>query len=268
MGIIRVMQNTGDILITENNGEPDLFPEMLHTDGSTWSFGVGDPEIYKNLDILAVPGGKALDVGMGMARTSLCLAMYGMSLTGYDTDEERLSYVNQWKERGLDIEGINQDLFEADLGERIYDTTVFSQTFVHFPSTESAYQILEKGIKATKVGGHIYFRSGGIWDYVREDYLDALKNHPEHTEVTRSKEDPNVFHNWCGCSGDYKYDPHLFLDPIQLMAFFELNGIKIVHSQIAPQKGRVNVMYGEDWHAPIAYYDESGMITLIGRRVK
>ncbi len=254
-------------LLTPENSEilrDEILPEALHMDHG-WQFVVGDPEIYENMDRLLVPAGKALDVGIGLARSSLCLALNGMVVEGFDLDKERVEIINGWRDKGVPISAEVKDITNCRFGRDKYDTTIFSQTFIHFPNTELAYKVMKKGIAATKVGGHIYLRTVGTLDSMYSDH-EECGLYP--TEAERSKADPNVIYDWCGCSGEPRFDPHLFLNPFNLMVFLTGNGIKIVYSQTAPQYGEKNVMYGENWHTPVSYYEQCGMITLIGEKVR
>lgn len=224
-----------------------------------WDFRTGDPEIYANEQRLVVPGGKVLDIGMGSARTSLFFAMHGMEVHGVDTDEDDTRFVNRLAtEYDLPIHGEIADATEVDLGEGKYDVVILSQTFVHFPSTKSARDVLTRGIRALKPGGNLYLRAVGTQD---SHFLEAADRY-----VVPDDDDPNVFYEFCGCSGEYKEEPHLFFDAIKLMAFMEAQGVQVWHSQVAPGHGEVNVMYGENWHVPMDPGSTRQMITLIGQK--
>lgn len=225
-----------------------------------WDFRAGDPEIYANEQRLVVPGGKVLDIGMGGARTSLFFAMHGMDVHGYDLDRDGVEFVNDFGAKfDIPIHAEHADVTEVDMGENLYDVVVLSQTFVHFPSTAAAYEVLDKAIHATKPGGHIYLRAVGTRD---AEFTDA----PNRWNAIPSQDDPNVYYEDCACSGEWQVEPHLFLEPVELMAHLETHGIQTVHSQIAPTDGQMNVMYAEDWHVASPPGYDRQMITLIGQK--
>jgi len=158
----------------------------------------------------------------------------------------------------LPLHGEEADIIEADFGENVYDMVTLSQTFVHFPSTEDAFKVVEKAARALKPGGNLYLRTVGKRD---SHFLEA-----EDRYALPSDEDPNVFYEMCGCSGQPQLEAHLFLDEFQLMTQLESQGLQIWHSQVAPETGSMNVMYGEDWHVPTEPDTTRAMITLIAQK--
>ena len=224
-----------------------------------WDFRTGDPEIFTHRDMLVVPGGKALDLGIGGARTSLFFAMHGMEVQGYDIGVEATDIINSVAAAyDLPLHGDTADITRIGYGQSQYDMAVLSQTFVHFPSTGAAYGVIEKAAEALKPGGHMYIRAVGIHD---NEFVEAEERWTEPSE-----EDPRVYYEACGCSGEWRIEPHLFFDPIELMAFLETHGMQLVYSQVAPQRGSFNVMYAEDWHIRADPNQMREMITLIARK--
>lgn len=224
-----------------------------------WDFRAGDPEIYANEARLVVPGGQVLDLGMGGARSSLFFAMHGMEVHGIDRDQESVDFINEFGDVfAIPITSECADITEADFGEEQYDVVVLSQVLVHFASTDGAYNIIAKAIRALKPGGNLYLRAVGSGD---EEFQNAIDRGAELSE-----NDSNVYYDYCCCSGDWEYAPSLFFDPVRLMTFIETNGMQLWHTQVAPETGHMNVMYSEDWHVPIEHGSQRQMITLIGRK--
>lgn len=237
----------------------DLFQDLIHIPYTPynpylpekgWHFGTGDPEFWKFSSNLIVPGGKALDLGSGLGRTSMPFALQGMEVTAYETNHAMVKAMSAVAENfDLPIAILSEDVRTADFGKNIYDTVILGQTFVHFESREEAFTVLEKAIDAVKPGGHIWFRGNG-------------KGDPEDN----TRED--FYIHTCHCSGEMKIEPHLFFDPAELIHHLSNKGINIVHMQMgemvtvpkkpkeAPKK-RPNIMYGEDWDPDREYFDET-----------
>lgn len=229
-----------------------------------WFFpAFGDPEFWKFSDKLLVPGGKALDLGVGAGRTSLPLALRGMSVTGYEIDPNYLIIIRAMqKEYNLPIDIREQDITEADFGKEQYDTVILGQTFSHFPSKKQALNVLKKSIEALKTGGHIWLRAGGKSDSSFEDlHWNSLDFSGEVRKV-----DKDVYMAPCNCSGEWRIEPQLFFDPLELPFFVSEKGLKIVHTQVIPEEGKMNIMYGEDWNRSQTPPRLGGMITLIAKK--
>ncbi len=241
-----------------------IFLSLIHNPHETgWFFPTGDPELWKFSDKLLVPGGRALDLGVGDGRTSLPFALRDMHVTGYEIDPNNLILIRAiQKEYDLPIDIKEQDITEADLGKEQYDTVILGQTFAHFSNKEQALKVLEKAIEAIKPGGHIWLRAGGKSSSAFEDLHDYSLDYPQ--EVQRV--DNNVYMAPCSCSGERIIEPQLFFDPLELPLFVGEKGLKIVHTQIIPEKGKMNIMYGEDWNRLQEPARLGGMITLIAKK--
>lgn len=242
----------------------ELFSSMIHNPHETgWFFPTGDPEFWKFSDKLLVPGGKALDLGVGDGRTSLPFALRGMPVIGYEIDPNNLILIRAMqKEYDLPIDIREQNILEADLGKEQYDTVILGQTFNHFPNKEQALKVLENSIDAMKPGGHIWLRAGGKNSSAFEDLHYYSLDYPQEVK----KVDNDVYLAPCNCSGERKIEPQLFFDPLELPFFMSSKGLKIVHAQIISEEGKMNIMYGEDWNRSQEPPRLGGMITLIARK--
>jgi len=220
-----------------------LLQDLIHISSEKgwdcWDFRVGDPEFWKFSSRLIVRGGKALDLGGGLGRTSMPFALQGMEVTAYETNPAFVRAMKAVvKNFDLPIAVLSEDVRTADFGQDIYDTVIIGQTFAHFESREEALEVLDKAIDALRPGGCIWFRGNGKGD--PEDSIS--KDFYMHT---------------CACSGEMKIEPHLFFDPLELAHYIRETGIKIVHAQMVPEHGKVNIMYGEDWGTSRDQFDDS-----------
>jgi SAM-dependent methyltransferase len=231
----------------------DLFQDLIHNPylpEKGWHFGTGDPEFWKFSSKLIVPGGKALDLGSGLGRTSMPFALQGMEVTVYETNPTWVKAMGAVVGNfDLPISVLNEDIITADFGQNIYDTVILGQTFAHFESREEAFKVIKKVIDAIKPGGHIWFRGNG-------------KGDPE----ANTRED--FYMHTCDCSGEMKMEPHLFFDPLELVRHLSKKGISIVHMQMGEMvtvpnkpkeepKNRPDIMYGEDWDPNREYFGET-----------
>ena len=184
----------------------ELLSTLIHNRYDTgWYFGAGDPEFWVFKDKLLVPGGKALDLGMGQGKSSLFFALQGMEVTGYEVDENAIAIMRAITESyDLPIEIKNEDMIQAYFGEEEYDTVLCGSTFAHFPSKTSAFKVLEKAVDAIKIGGHIWLRAGSKEDSSFRD-LNYYVNFHSHEGF--SKVDDDVYKAPCDCSGELKIEP-------------------------------------------------------------
>lgn len=259
MGKLTQINSSGNQFLDE------VFSNSIGSHENGWSFATGDPEIYQNLDKLLIPGGKAIDLGMGSARTSLCLAMNGMNVVGYDTDMEDVDFINELsKAYSLPLESRLADILKTNIGTEKYDTAILSQTFVHSESKEDAFKIVKKGINSLKIGGYMYLRTIGKRDHGYDDLTEFSRR----WGLDKHSTDPDIIYSFCGCSGETKIEPHLFLSEAEIMTFLGINGMRISYSQVAPSIGKVNVMYGENWHTDGIPGEIYQMLTLIAKRIR
>lgn len=242
----------------------ELFSSIINNPYETgWFFPTGDPEFWKFSSKLFVPGGRALDLGVGDGRTSLPFALRGMHVTGYEINPNNLILIRTLqKEYDLPIDIRGQDIVEADLGKEQYDTVILGQTFVHFSSKEQALKVLAKSIDAMRPGGYLWLRAGGKSSSTFEDLHYYSLDYPQEVK----KVDNDVYMAPCNCSGERIIEPHLFFDPLELPLFVSKTGLKIVHTQIIPQEGKTNIMYGQDWNRSQEPPRLGGMITLIAKK--
>lgn len=229
-----------------------------------WHFQAGDPEFWKFANRLLVPEGKILDLGVGRYyRSSLFFALQGMKVIGFETSKEAVKLIRAVA-AGYRLPLIVKELdaTKTDLGQSEYDTALLGQTFVHSPSRHEAYTLIEKVIEALKPKGHLWLRAAGKESSAFEQLPDYALNYPH--EVWRIDED--TFMAPCFCSGVRQLEPHFYFDALNLLYFINRKGLKVIHSQIIPEKGRANIMYGEDWIHDIPPEELVGFITIIAQK--
>lgn len=233
-----------------------------------WHFGAGDPDFWKFADRLLVPGGKVLDLGVGRYyRSSLFFALQGMCVTGYETQKEAVKIINLVKTAyDLPISLKTEDISLADLGIEIYDTALLGQTFIHFPSKDSAFNTIEKVITALKPNGHLWLRAASKEG---DDFKELEKFAIDYPWEVRQIND-DVYEAPCDCSGRYIQEPCLFFNAMELLHFLNSKNLLIIHSQIIPEKGQPNIMFGKDWAKNISVYIPSdtqfGFITVLAQK--
>lgn len=232
-----------------------LLQDLIHISSEKgwdcWDFRVGDPEFWKFSSKLIVRGGKALDLGGGLGRTSMPFALQGMEVTVYETNPAFVRAMKAVvKNFDLPIAVLSEDVRTADFGQNIYDTVILGQTFAHFESREEALEVLDKAIDALKPGGCIWFRGNGKGDSANEGQMSNSYFNP-------FQEIEDTYMNTCNCSGEIKIEAHLFFDPLELARHINERGLKIVHTQMVPEPGKVNIMFGENWGTPRDQFDDS-----------
>ncbi|HVZ11663.1 MAG TPA: class I SAM-dependent methyltransferase [Patescibacteria group bacterium] len=240
-------------VITQRIANPD--------NGQRWPFPVGDPEFWKHSDKLLVKGGTALDLGMGFGRSSLYFALNGMNVVGYEVAPKAIEAVKALKDTfNLPIEIRQEDFGTVDLGENLYDTAFLAQTLVHSPSEDAAYELIDKAIRTLKPGGRLWLRAAGIYDGA----VDELSYYSQFSPEVHYEAD-NLYFIPCACSGEWKMEPQIFLDPMEVAGHMAANGMKIEHTNVAPDEEKANIMFGEDWKPdnPKSRYN---FITLIAQK--
>lgn len=247
-------------LLSSSLGNP---PIHSREDLNRWHFSAGNPEFWKFKDRLLVPGGHVLDLGIGELSSSLFFALQGMNVTGYEISPLFIEIAEEMKKGwDLPVNIVNQDITQADLGINTYDTVIMNHTFAHFPSKMAVFDVINRAIDATKPGGHIFLRAGGKQDSSFRNFeSDSL--YTRYSEVTRVDED--VFKAPCYCSGEEKIDFHLFLDPIETLSFVRKKGLRLIHTQVIPEFGQYNIMYGQDYNKD-QVVEVGGMITILGQK--
>lgn len=248
--------------MAENSLHKEVFNSLIHNpDKGGWHFGAGEPEFWKYGQHLIVPEGRVLDLGIGEGRTSLFFALNGMEVTGLDISRKCVTLVNKLATfHNLPIQAAVKDIKKTELGENIYDVVVLGQTLIHFQSKAAAFKLLDKAISATKKGGYIWVRALGKEDSLYSELTEESVYSPN---IKKSRD---VYLHECGCSGKWQYDPFLFFDQTELLKYFCHQNMNILHSQAAPQFGRQNIMYGEDWPADNCAWKTNGMITVLARK--
>ena len=226
-----------------------------------WNFSSGDPEFWKFRDRLVVPGGKALDIGIGFGRTSLPLALQGMNVVGIDNEPVSLGAMRGMTDAFpfLSIELRDQDIVSGEIEESEYDTVILGQTLTHLASVKDAYQVLDKAIKAVKPGGHIWIRAGGTQSDAYQELMSMADQGFEGVRKTGERSFSHPDHHF-----GFGEENVVFFEQTELMQYLAQKGLKIVHSQIDPDEGKMNIMFGEDWKRGRIW--KGGMITLIGQK--
>lgn len=257
MAAIEVFRNINGY---QSEAEASLSFGLKTLQDNAWPFHCGDPELWKFKDSLFVPGGRVLDIGIGAARVSLPFALWGMHVDGYEQNGETVDWLNNMKSAyGLDIPlNVQQaDIWTAEVPSNLYDLVLMSHTFTHFDDKERAYDVLQKGFDAAKSGSHIWVRALG-----KEDSFYREADTP-YSYAHRASED--VIEAPCGCSGEIKHDPFLFFDQTELISYFSARNSKIVHSQIIPQYGETNIMYGKDdlFQHPDNRFKDNGIVSIL-----
>lgn len=243
--------------------DDELLDYILHNpDGSGWHFSGGDPEFWKYSNQLVVPGGKALDLGIGWGRSSFYLASEGMSVEGYDINVEQMNEVSTIVSElsptlPLDITCTYRDITKGNFGHEQYDT-VIAASLVHMPSKESAAAVYQKGYDALIPGGHMWIRAMGKESSA---YIGLIQQSCYDRTVTVI--DNDVIEHPCNCSGNEGIDPTVFFDQTELLELFSTVGANIIHSQCAPTDGQMNIMFGEDHHRGQVWVERGGMISLL-----
>lgn len=253
-----------EIIIPQRN---ELFEARLHGDSEGWHFGAGDPESWKFSKELLKPGGTLLDLGIGDGRGSLFFALHGMHVVGIDNDGERLESLQQLANDlrevipgsfGLAIE----DLIGIDLPRDTFDTVLIG-SLIHLPSREEVLGLIEKAYGALKSGGHIWVRAVSKEDSLYEE-MRGMSTYDDDYIV---RDSGHVIDHPCTCSGEYRIDPTVFLDPFDIHTVLGKKGANLIHSQTIPVKGKNNIMFGEDFNKGHRRpHQTSGAVTIIATK--
>ncbi len=225
-----------------------------------WGFAQGDPEFWRFQDQLLVSDGSCLDLGAGAGRSSFFFAINGMKVTAYENSKINSNILKGIAKHGsIPIKVRQSDFAHSRIEKNFYDTVILDSTLIHLPSKDDALKLLDKSYHALKPGGHLYVRAVGKQDdsFTEMQYFNRFD-----PDVLSS----DVFSITCGCSGEVKEEPLLFLGQTDLLQYALQRKMKIIHHQCMPEFGRMNVMYGENWQNPV-YNQTNGMITVIAQKV-
>lgn len=226
-----------------------------------WHFGCGDPEYWKFQDRLVIEGGKVLDLGIAVGRSSFFFALHGMDVLGYDNSKGWVNRLNRMAQAfKFSIRAEKADIAELDLGTNVYDVVILNQVLFHLPGKQAILDTLDKAWEATKPGGHIWVRTIGKEDE-KYKFYSSLADYPPDLCL-----DEDTFMAMCLCGGVERMEPHSYLDQMALLQYFSFKRARIIHSQTAPQFGQQNVMYGENWFNPEALYKLNGFISILARK--
>lgn len=237
--------------------------DLIHNPNEQgWHFGFGDPEYWKFKDRLVVKGGKVLDLGVAVGRSSFFFALHGMDVLGYDSSRRWVNRLNRMAQTfKFSVRAEQADLDELDLGTDLYDVVILNQILFHLPNKETIFDILDKAWNATKRNGHLWVRTAGKEDEKYQFYSSHADLYPDLCPAEDS------FLDLCPCSGKEQMEPRTYLDQTALVRYFSLKNARIIHSQTIPQYGQQNVMYGEDWFNPEAEYQVNGFISVLAQKV-
>jgi SAM-dependent methyltransferase len=98
--------------------------------------------------------GQALELGCGPGRNALFLAEEGFSVDAVDSSEEGIQWAKERAaEKNLDINFINENIFNLDFKEQAYEFVYDSGCFHHIPP-HRRMSYLELVEKALKPGGY------------------------------------------------------------------------------------------------------------------
>lgn len=257
-----------EILVVEypktgnNVSSSDLSDLIQNPKDQGWHFGNGDPEYWKFKDRLIVEGGKVLDLGIAVGRSSFFFALHGMEVYGLDNSKKWVNRLNRMaKTFKFPIRARQSDLFGVDLGTNLYDVVILNQVLFHLPGKKAAFDTLDKAWAATKHDGYMWVRTNGKED----DSFEFLSQVAEYDPDQLLDED--TFQSLCLCSGVRRLEPLLYLDQTALIQYFSFKGARIIHSQTIPQIGQQNIMYGEDWFNEEARYKMNGFISILAQKV-
>ena len=229
-----------------------------------WNFGAGNPEFWRYADRLVKLGGTVLDIGMEYGRSSLYFAINGMNVQGIDTRPDTLDMVNEavaslHPALEIDVTTRVADARQEDLGENTFDVVLLDHTFNHANSKAEALALLDKAYAAVRPRGHIWVRGIG-------------KEHSEYAEFISEASwggaeivDDDVILHPCNCSGVPGFDPTLFFGQTDLLQYFARKGATIVDSQLMPEVGRHNFMFGEDYNREMPV-GVSGFVTMLAQK--
>lgn len=231
-----------------------------------WNFSAGDPEYWRFHDVLVKPGGKVLDIGIGLGRSSLYFAFNGMSVTGYDTNPENVEEVNQFVAEltpylPCDMQAIHGDVKEAEIPNGEFDTAILAYMH-HQPSKAAMFELADIALDSLKPGGALWFRAVGIHSSGYRDMLRASEYYPDEIAIVGD----GVIEHPCQCSGEYKIEPSVFLDPSEVIGYFAGKNTHIYHTQTLPTYDRWNMMFGEDFRQDV-HTEEGGMISVLAVKV-
>ncbi len=244
---------------------------MKMGENGEWPFSAGNPEYWKFRDRLIVPGGRVLDLGISDGRSSSFFSLHGMRVEGIDRDmngifavntlhdvlNTRIPLINTGEEVDIfPMYATDGDVRASDFGEDVYDVALADQLFIHFESKKDAMEVLNNAYKSLKKGGHLWVRAMGKLD---SQYQEMVKV---------GTGDEEVVYDYCACSGNVQFEPHLFFDPHVLVEFAVSHNMGVVDSQHGTTRGKANIMYGEDYPNPSMHNPdrEAGFITLLAQK--
>lgn len=220
--------------------------------GEGWNFGSGDPEWFHFQRQLIKPGGWVLDLGSADGRSSIFFALNGMNVDAIDYTADLVKDLQHVAVNALlPICAEHADVRTRNFEISKYHVVVMSQLLIHFQSKADALQVIYKAIDAVAPGGYLWIRAVG-----KED---------SHFKIGL-RVDTDIRMIVCGCSGEYQDEPHLFFDQTELLEHICLAGMKPIHTQLLPEVDTINVMYGEDWHAPVFSGQRTGMISILAQK--
>jgi SAM-dependent methyltransferase len=226
----------------------ELFAELAHNPHSQgWHYAAGPPEFWRFADRLLKPEGRLLDLGAGLGGSCMFFALHGMDVTAIDNNSK---YAERLGDLAADLGSVlplrldsrHGDIVKDPLPEASFDTTILSH-LIHMPSRDDMLELIDKAYSTVKPGGHLWVRVGGKQ---ASDY--EMLRHLSGWEYSIQVVDEDIIEAPCACSGDLQIEPIVFMDPMNPQMRLARLGARIVHSQTIPTRGKMNVMFGEDYN--------------------
>ena len=114
------------------------------------------PTTQATADFLAslIPGGRALEIGIGSGRVAIPLAARGVKVTGIDTSVHMLKYLEK-NDTECSVEAIQGDAQSFDLPTKDFDLVYFVSWGLHMLLTDEAQQAcFDRASHHLKKGGY------------------------------------------------------------------------------------------------------------------
>lgn len=114
------------------------------------------PTTQATADFLAslIPGGRALEIGIGSGRVAIPLAARGVKVTGIDTSVHMLKYLEK-NDTECSVEAIQGDAQSFDLATKDFDLVYFVSWGLHMLLTDEAQQAcFDRASLHLKKGGY------------------------------------------------------------------------------------------------------------------
>lgn len=246
----------GLVMPHENDVARTFFDRSCYEDAG-WDFGHGDPELFALRDWLADRKGTVLDLGAGALRASEVFAVDGRPITAVDAS----AYASRRLEELRDELGFELDIHEEDMAQYLkkaapsdrFDLAILALSLVHMNARTDGIDVIQAAYGRLKPGGKLWVRAATTLDsnYFPDDYMP--------------NDDPNIREELCSCSGEARYEPMLYFNPLDVHLALGGLGARITHSQVLPEKGKANIRFGEDCGV-YPSWAQAGFVTVLAER--